>query len=732
MADSIEMEQNTGRALKRCIIFVIVVLQAAWCLLSSRQRPVIFDTKGVASCDLALSSAAKNVLPSSYATMIDSEHLAVGIVFLWSLAMVHPNATVYIALSRQSRRRLLQCTPRLPTYLRMHWIFDEHMKLLAEEKTRVIEVALRDADDTLYVDSETILLEPIRIPVDTYGMQSRARLHCHGCMTWVNEQGLSRAWFRKVRSFERCPCGVFGDDAIYEMGRFGKHLYLDIRGALTYNNCNVKSMHANFTALAFTMNVDVLLSASPKESHIRVSRLLAWARCGFHLPHLDFQPKPIDVDNRSKPYPPLRRRCDRPHIPHARLDYGIVVIADNPFVMLPVLPEARADEFKHVLRLNLASRYVAQVHLLNQAPHNGTRYMRPTRGGKLRVYDVGGLRSTFLDAVRYANAALPPGTIIAIANADIAFSHPSVLLATRLADPNALLALTRYEVDIEQKTAKLFAKPAWSQDAWIMRTPVTEHPDMDFPLGALGSDNKLAYVFASKLRKRVYNWCEDIVLLHFHASQVRSDKPRLPSPYKPLPPTRANLSALELSWRMDAVQMSGPNMLPVARWPLPTVNVISPELKPSLVWSYVAPRDQRRLPLRLHADHMVMTPIQGKQLRQATPPKISGAVGDMYLALKARQPKGLDSNSAAQERWQYLDLPWEVMARTRTPLQDGRLLERMICELQPRVENLNRVFALLPRDAVSAVCKGASEWSRGLKLGAVSRDGDFEGIIVCP
>jgi hypothetical protein len=245
--------------------------------------------------------------------------------------------------------------------------------------------------------------------------------------------------------------------------------------------------------------------------------------------------------------------CTRPDPVKHSTDRGIVIISDNPFVMLPKLPAPRAEEFKHVLRLNLASPYVAQVHFLNEAPHNDTRLLRPTRGGKLHVYDLGGQRSTFLDAMRYGNAAFPPGTIIAIANADIAFSHPSVLLATRLADPNAVLALTRYEVDAEQNTTTLNADPSRSQDVWIMRTPVEELLDMDFPLGAWGSDNKLAYLFKSKLHKTVYNWCEDVVLLHMHASRVRAKKPRLPLPYVLVPASRVNSSALDLSWRIDAM-----------------------------------------------------------------------------------------------------------------------------------------------------------------------------------
>lgn len=429
----------------------------------------------------------------------------------------------------------------------------------------------------------------------------------------------------------------------------------------------------------------------------------------------------------------------------------LVIIADNPFAMLHNLPVARADEFERVLSLNLASPFVSEVHLLNGAPKRAMMSVlraddKNARGFKnLHVYDLG-WRSTFLDAVRYANAALAPGTVFAVANADISFSDPSVLIATRLVDPDAVLALSRFDVEADRNIATLHEDPPWSQDAWIMRTPFPEHLDLDFPLGSLGSDNKLAHLFTTVLNKTVYNWCEDIALLHLHSSQVRSAKPRLPMPYAQVPVTRLNLSAVAWRWCFREVRLQFDLLPPNASLAgrllkkTATINVASIDLGSALL-SGISVRNttagtRRRLHLRSenegligtsHAQlmskrptvsHSIYRPTKSSQMQNAA------AVKDMYLELYRQQQ--------TKRRWTYLDLPWDILARTRSPLQDGRILDDMTCHHGRPVGDLGRVFALLPRDAVPAVCRGSRQWSSQLRLGLLSPEGQFERLVICP
>lgn len=225
----------------------------------------------------------------------------------------------------------------------------------------------------------------------------------------------------------------------------------------------------------------------------------------------------------------------------------VVVVTDNP-LMIPNMSRRRKAELERAVRLNLDSPYVSQLHLLNEA-ENST--LLP--GQKLRVYSMG-WRTTFLDAIRYANAVLEYGSTFVVANADIVFSHESVRLIARINDPNVVVALSRHDV-LENETTVLHKDPPVSQDAWFMRTPFPEDPRFDFPMGALGSDNKLAIIYA-QLNKTVVNYCADVIIWHLHSSQQRRDKARLPKPYMFVPKQRVNTTVLNYSWQKQVRALS--------------------------------------------------------------------------------------------------------------------------------------------------------------------------------
>jgi hypothetical protein len=425
--------------------------------------------------------------------------------------------------------------------------------------------------------------------------------------------------------------------------------------------------------------------------------------------------------------------------------FAFAVITDNPFA-IPHLPECRKNELLRSVRMNLDSPFVSSLHLLNQVA-NDTLYP----GGKLRVYDLG-WRSTFLDAIRYANAVLPPNTMFAIANADIVFSHETVGVLPRIEDPSVVVALSRHEVHEEDGgRATLHEDPSLSQDAWLMRTPFPEDPGFDFPMGTLGSDNKLAYIFKRRLNKTVVNWCHDVVIWHFHSSQHRAAKARIPQPYEKAPSSRVDLSLLSMSWgwrtltirplkgadRSGGAAASGKQRRPQQTLPVLSIVLDLPRLSGDPMTTSKV--DARRV-LPVWSDNAVaqMQALAKERLERLGSGeghhgngRGGGGGGRFGMAAGATA-----AAAAARRRRQqeiavfFLDAPWHLLF---APAQVNKLSsERLVKSLMSSVP-LTHVFALIPEDVVPALCRGmvAKEW-REIRWGAIDAKGAFKGEVICP
>lgn len=361
----------------------------------------------------------------------------------------------------------------------------------------------------------------------------------------------------------------------------------------------------------------------------------------------------------------------------------LVVITDNPF-LIPNLPDRRKDELSRSVRMNLDSPHVLSLHLLNTAPDNGTLYP----GGKLHVYDLG-WRSTFLDAIRYANAMLPPKTLFVISNADIVFAHDSVRLLARVKDPDVVVALSRHEVH-EDGHATLHGDPSLSQDAWFMRTPFPEDAGFDFPMGTLGSDNKLAYLYTT-LNKTLVNWCNDVVIWHFHSSQHRGTKARLPQPYEKVPNTRVNISMLDTSWKVRRVSNRFSSSLGVMYLDIP----------------------------RLKGQPITMSNVHA---RESQPDWTDSALISMHALAKRRFRK------IEKAEVYFLDVPWRLLTREFLVNHDAELAQSLV--MSTPSFSFERAFALVPEELVPKLC-GTRMWNK-LIIGAIDDSGAFKGEVVCP
>jgi hypothetical protein len=358
----------------------------------------------------------------------------------------------------------------------------------------------------------------------------------------------------------------------------------------------------------------------------------------------------------------------------------LVLITDNPFSM-PNLPKARKDELLRAIEMNIQSPHVSKLHVLNKDPHDIL-----ISHNKLLVHDLG-WRSTFLDAIRYANSILPAGTMFVITNSDIVFAHDSLRVIARIKDPAVVVALSRHDVDEDGHAALLQEDPPLSQDAWFMRAPFPEHSGFDFPLGALGSDNKLAYLFM-QLNYTVVNWCNDVIIWHFHASQIRRNKPRLPKPYARVPETRVNMSMLASSWLASSPDCRGVHTVTLD---LPRL-VSEPQfasdvriLKHTAEWSdaafyrmaNLAKRNARQFPRRI-----------------------------------------------AEESIYFLDAPWALMDG-----DSSRYIESLY-RSNPSIRN-GIEFALVSEASLSLVCKAGGDIWSDILFGVLDDLGAFIKAIKC-
>lgn len=349
-----------------------------------------------------------------------------------------------------------------------------------------------------------------------------------------------------------------------------------------------------------------------------------------------------------------------------------------------------------------------------------------------------------MDAIRYANAVLPAGTTFVVSNADIVFAHESVRLVTRIKpDADVVVALSRHEVQAFDRKgvgasgdrATLHPDPSLSQDAWFMRTPFPEDPGFDFPMGTLGSDNKLAHLYAHTLNKTVVNWCADVVIWHFHASQHRSAKARIPQPYRKVPRTRVNVSMLATSWsvRAGGGGNGGGGSGALRRHPPP---------------QSALPATTTLQTIALDLPRISGPPLLRSNIKEPTnrPEWTPHAVKRMVATVKrrARIKASLDRGGAARmhgddqaldtpsRHFYFVDAPWEVLVRDRDFMR-LRGPKDWLEQTRLSPTTLDHTFALIPEEAVPVFCRSAAApaWHE-MMLGTIDAHGKLTGEVVCP
>ena len=122
------------------------------------------------------------------------------------------------------------------------------------------------------------------------------------------------------------------------------------------------------------------------------------------------------------------------------------------------------------------------------------------------------------------------GKIIVLSNTDI-FYDDSLCESKNLLKEARILALTRYEYDMKNKTSTM-EMGCDSQDSWIYKSPIDiSGIDTSFNLGIPGCDNRIAHELS--LKYRVINPSLTIKTHHVHESDYRTYdvNKRLEGPY---------------------------------------------------------------------------------------------------------------------------------------------------------------------------------------------------------
>ena len=256
-----------------------------------------------ATASMTLASGVKPLAPlnastwrptSSYCTIFAGESAADGLLLLWSIALTHPRARVYVGTTTHTRDWLQSVGGDLLATVDVVWslILDRYNLALKRdgmersgvwsdfqmEKANIISTALASSNDTLYVDADMLFLAPVSVP-DTGGyslglsahgiIQSISDKHgeYNGGFLWTSDPTVPAAWNNATkfsRFFDQAaledlaqafPTFLFDQThnvgwwrmALSERGADDFVARTNLRdGALTIDDNTVTTLHAHF------------------------------------------------------------------------------------------------------------------------------------------------------------------------------------------------------------------------------------------------------------------------------------------------------------------------------------------------------------------------------------------------------------------------------------------------------------------------------------------------------
>ena len=173
----------------------------------------------------------------------------------------------------------------------------------------------------------------------------------------------------------------------------------------------------------------------------------------------------------------------------------------------------RKQELLYCIKKNAECRSVDSLFILNEA-----RNPPLIQSDKIHYITITN-RPTYNDFFKFINEKTADENINIIANTDIYFDT-SLDKLKELNLKNHCLALTRWEINMENNTLELPADSYYCQDSWVFKGCI-QNINGDIKLGMPGCDNRIAYEI-KKAGYRISNLSISIKSYHVHGVQIHN------------------------------------------------------------------------------------------------------------------------------------------------------------------------------------------------------------------
>ena len=186
----------------------------------------------------------------------------------------------------------------------------------------------------------------------------------------------------------------------------------------------------------------------------------------------------------------------------------------------------RQKELERCLKKNLENPFVDKIILFMesndiQLPHDEKNKIQKV---PLKA------RLTYADCIDAVQKHVGAGSIVAFANTDIYLDAITSRTLWSIDLHDTVLALLRYEDELDPADAKIFGPRPDSQDTWILHSDsimerTWKQENFRIPFGQAGCDNAVLVEFL-RARFRISNPASSIRTFHVHKSEIRNYDPR--------------------------------------------------------------------------------------------------------------------------------------------------------------------------------------------------------------
>lgn len=162
-------------------------------------------------------------LPSSFCTICTDSCKQELVGFLLSLSIHHPNAIVYVMCDTFTKEYIDKITPSPQLSIRWQTTLDKYTGMNRSDmekagiwsdfqmaKARVIQIALEDVSDTMFLDSDTVILNPLYVEDSTKQLGISPQYiqqeyvdktgYYNGGMLWTNQKSLPERWIHHTNT----------------------------------------------------------------------------------------------------------------------------------------------------------------------------------------------------------------------------------------------------------------------------------------------------------------------------------------------------------------------------------------------------------------------------------------------------------------------------------------------------------------------------------------------------